>query len=230
MCGLLRMSDRVAHLFRGGGLESAVDWRPPRLKPWGTGFVALCVGVSALAAGVSLAQQDDAVDDRAKDLAERLLGGQSDDGDLMDRALRRMSSAEERLVRRYDAGSETQALQNSIIDDLDLAIKNAARRGSSKNRAAGQGEMRRKSDRPTGEGERPRGAAVDAGGAETTGSTSEAKTDPPSGPLRETRRGWGHLPARDREEMIQGSREQSLDAYREWIERYYRALAEEGDE
>jgi hypothetical protein len=43
------------------------------------------------------------------------------------------------------------------------------------------------------------------------------------------RRSWGHLPQRDREEVIQGIGEACLERYRVWIERYYRALQETGD-
>jgi hypothetical protein len=46
------------------------------------------------------------------------------------------------------------------------------------------------------------------------------------GELREFRRAWGHLPMREREEIIQGIAESFLERYREWIERYYRALQE----
>ena len=42
----------------------------------------------------------------------------------------------------------------------------------------------------------------------------------------EVRRGWGFLPQRDREAIVQGSNEEFHAKYREYIERYYRAIAE----
>ena len=44
--------------------------------------------------------------------------------------------------------------------------------------------------------------------------------------FREWRSGWGHLPQRDRDEIIQGVGERSLDKFRRWIERYYKALSD----
>ncbi len=201
-----------------------------RIRTWAIRDTLLCVAIGALAGSVSLAQQNDAVDDRAKDLAERLLGEKSEDGDLMQRVLERMSQAEERLAKQYDAGLETQALQRLAIEELELAIKSAARGKSSGKGASSAGDKRRKSGRPAGKSES--NSQPSASGAETEAAQGEADAQAGSarGPLRETRRGWGHLPPRDRDEIIQGSREQSLDAYREWIERYYRALSDEGDE
>ena len=48
--------------------------------------------------------------------------------------------------------------------------------------------------------------------------------------LRELRRGWGRLPARDRDEVVQGFDQDFLTKYRQWIERYYRALASPEEE
>ena len=39
---------------------------------------------------------------------------------------------------------------------------------------------------------------------------------------------WGHLPPKLREEMQQGSKDIDLPKYRAMIERYFRAIAEQG--
>lgn len=52
---------------------------------------------------------------------------------------------------------------------------------------------------------------------------------PADGDIHELRRTWGHLPMREREEIIQGIGESFLERYRDWIERYYRALQEAED-
>ena len=46
------------------------------------------------------------------------------------------------------------------------------------------------------------------------------------GALREARRQWGHLPPRDRDEILQAADEDIHDKYREQIERYYELLAD----
>jgi hypothetical protein len=51
----------------------------------------------------------------------------------------------------------------------------------------------------------------------------------PGGDLQDLRRAWGHLPMREREEIIQGVGERYLERYRDWIERYYRTLQETDD-
>ncbi|MCP4247470.1 MAG: hypothetical protein GY778_10520, partial [bacterium] len=51
-----------------------------------------------------------------------------------------------------------------------------------------------------------------------------------TGRFREFRRGWGNLPARDRDEVLQGIDEDVLEKYRHLIERYFRTLAEDEKE
>ena len=51
-----------------------------------------------------------------------------------------------------------------------------------------------------------------------------------AGRLKEFRRGWGNLPQRDRDEVLQGIDEDSLEKYRRQIESYFRALAEDQEE
>ena len=63
----------------------------------------------------------------------------------------------------------------------------------------------------------------------TTTPNAAGETKPVRGDLQETRRSWGLLPQRERDEMIQGSSEGYIERYREWIERYYRALQESGE-
>ena len=50
------------------------------------------------------------------------------------------------------------------------------------------------------------------------------------GEFRESRRGWGHLPQRDRDELLQGIDEEFIEQYRPQIEQYYRALTETEDQ
>ena len=66
---------------------------------------------------------------------------------------------------------------------------------------------------------------VDPGASVDTGTDRESDRAR-RGPFRESRRGWGHLPARDRDELLQGVEEAFIEQYRPQIEQYYRALTE----
>lgn len=172
--------------------------------------------------------------DSGKKLAEKLIRQAHGDGDadLMDTILRLMGSAAQRLEIKLDAGEETQALQRTIMDRLDDAIKVAGvrRRSRGQDQARSKGDKRR---RPQDES-RPQGKRGDAEEDKRDPTSSDTKavggTRPhgnrPGGSLQESRRTWGQLPRREREEVIQGVDERYLERYRTWIERYYRALQE----
>jgi len=177
----------------------------------------------------------DVADDQDDELTRRLIreatGG--DDEDVMDRTMRLMQEAQTRLAVRFDPGSETQSVQSAIVQQLDAAIAQAAANRSSRHASQSQPEELDKRVRPKPAKDRP----ADANPDEATPSTETTTADPASEgvdasrpgshvPLRETRRGWGHLPRRDREELLQGIESDYLDKYRTMIEQYYRALAE----
>lgn len=154
------------------------------------------------------------------------------DEDIMATVLRLMDEAARKLEIEFDAGEETQALQASILKRLDEAIRMAAsqRRGSRRGWSDWTGEKRKMPSRPNGEdprksedqaqGDRSRNAGAG------TGQGQPQKVEPLGGDFRELRRAWGLLPQREREQILQGSSEAFLERYREWIERYYRALQE----
>ena len=175
-----------------------------------------------------------AKDVETEKLGERLVrrAASQTDEDIMATVLRLMDEAARKLEIEFDAGEETQALQSSILERLDEAIRMAAsqRRTSRRGRSDWTGEKRKMPSRPNGEdprksedqdqGDRSRTAGAGAGQGQPQ------KVEPLGGDLRELRRAWGLLPQREREQILQGSGEAFLERYREWIERYYRALQE----
>lgn len=153
------------------------------------------------------------------------------DEDVMATVMRLMKDSGRRLDLDFDPGAETQAVQQDIVDRLDEAILAAAKqRRRSRQRSRPSGDRRTRmtkrqdaaKDNPHSGDRQPPGAASERDGQ----PGSESRVDAARGDLRETRRGWGHLPPRERDEVIQGSDEASLERYREWVERYYRALQE----
>jgi len=195
------------------------------------------IGLFALVGAEAAAQPRGLDDDENERLGEKLIrtaGGDANE-DVMDGLVRLMDGAARRLEIELDAGSETQTLQERIVARLDEAIALAAsrQRAVSRSEQPTQGDKRRAQKTAK---DRPRGSGDSAGGSEAdslegaTQSGRPAQTDVHSGGrLEDSRRTWGNLPAREREEVIQGAGERSIERFREWIERYYRALQESGE-
>ena len=171
---------------------------------------------------------------KVDDLGERLVRRAVRDGeeDLMATIVRLMTEASRKMEIEFDPGEETQALQGRIQGMLDEAIKAAA----SKQRARKKSAVTTSPDKrqmPTVGKREPR-PEVNAKGETSSGSTSNTAKAPAAegrgeverAMLQDPRRSWGHLPRREREEVIQGAGEGFLERYRTWIERYYRALQE----
>lgn len=185
-----------------------------------------------LAAGAQ-EQTKPKVDKKEQDLGEKLVRkalGESE-GDVMAEIIRLSATAARKLDVEFDAGEETQGIQREIVDLLDHAIKQAAenRRKSRRNSSSSQSDRRSmspdQSGRPGAQGDAVLDDSVSgqrSDAAAIPGKPKEAQL--PSGALEEGRRGWGLLPARDRDEMLQGKGEGILERYRKVIEKYYRAL------
>ncbi|UCE60290.1 MAG: hypothetical protein JSU63_00785 [Phycisphaerales bacterium] len=198
-----------------------------------TAFIVAIAILTGLVARAQPVTQPPDSDGMRQDLADRLIRqahGDADD-DLMAAIIRLMETAATRLEIDFNAGEETQAVQQRIVDRLDQAIQIAARqRVTSTSEEPCPGDKRK---RPEDE-DRPQKAAAkeedDAQGdvsGETTDVGGSRKDETRSGGrLRDVRRSWGNLPQRQRDEVIQGAQEQHLERFREWIERYYQALQE----
>jgi len=190
-----------------------------------------------LSAGIANAQVDPKPEDSRgadKKVGKRLIrkAGADADEDLMTNILEMMQDSSRRLEIDFDPGRDTQTVQAGIVEQLDEVIKVAAsrRRPRSRSMPSGTSDKRRKpgerskasdgSDEETSQGDQADSGTTDGKPGSQPGAESTR------GDLREVRETWGHLPMRDREEVIQGIGETFLERYREWIERYYRALQE----
>jgi hypothetical protein len=153
--------------------------------------------------------------------------------DISDRIIRLMDTSRERLGVTFDAGDETQAVQQQIIQELDAAIDIAKQnlRSGSPSPASPQQEGEK---RPEGQRQQEQTAQA------KQNRSTEAAEQPPAGgeptnaalggessPLT---RSWGNLPERDREAVIQGFKEDYLRKYGDLVEQYYRTLSEEAEE
>ena len=196
----------------------------------------LAASLAPLAVNAQTAEPQPSPDqEEQEDLSERLIRqatGEQDAG-LMGRIMNLMSEAAGQLKRDFDPGQDTQQIQGEIIEKLDEAIAVAQRRRS---RVSGQQQQvsdKRRGQRRT-DGQKPGQQPADGDKppdreASTTGQDQGAKSTA-TGRLREFRRGWGNLPQRDRDEVLQGIDEDVLEKYRPLIEDYFRALSEDEEE
>ena len=216
---------------------SAMDSRRHCLRVgWARGRLRVMIPVLVLTVpgldGVGQAQPLSETGQEKEDLAGRLIrkARTGADEDVMAGIIRLMDDAARKLEFAFDPGEETQALQRRVMERLEEAIKQSARQRSvrSPRRQASIGDKRRRPEKTKPEpGEKEAGRETDSDSAAAGAAgpaPASAGGDPLNGKLLETRRSWGHLPQREREEVIQGIGEEHLERYREWIERYYRAL------
>lgn len=189
---------------------------------------------------VAVGAQEDGRDGRSdrrsrrRSLVKRLTQGKdAPREDVMQRMLSLMEDADRRLRIDLTAGAETQAIQEEIAEALDEAIQTAAaqrRPKRSRNQRFRSDKRKSQKSADASKSSKPKAAGQSSKAGESSEQEREG-VDPSrvaeGGELEEPRRGWGHLPTRERDEIIQGRDEQYLQRYREWVERYYRALQEQ---
>ncbi len=174
------------------------------------------------------------IDKKQQDLARRLVrkAGDDRDEDIMAELIRMMAESTKKLSIDFDAGPDTQAIQQSIAQRLDDAIKLAAARTSRNQSKSNQRSDKRRNSSRQAKQTKPtqgsKGTKHKPTKAEPSSGDSPADSDTNQTPdiFLDARRNWGDLPQREREEIIQGASEGYLRRYKTWIEHYYRALQE----
>lgn len=199
----------------------------------------------------------DAATDETKDAVESAPGGdpavsrdmerllsEREAGDAFEQALDEMREASEHMGEKLDPGDPTQRLQKSAISKLDQVIaaaesqqnqgSSSSSSSSSSEREADPGSQSKNgppkggqpspgSPQDSSEGNPSQGQSSGSGGAPMGDRTVNA----PDKNLSEQRQEWGGLPARLRDQLLEGQNEKFSPIYREMTERYYRRLAEE---
>jgi len=230
------------HLRRYRSQSSGTQTRPVMI---GGPMVMVCLLLIAIALvgsapAQALAYQDPpttpAADPPPDDLGEKLIRGavQDREEDVMARILRHMAEAARRLDMRFDPGEETQSTQRQALNLLDEAIAQAAarRRPQSSQGQSSHPDKRTAPDQTKPQKNQGKDAQAEGGASSKTGSREKgnaATGEAVGGRIKETRKSWGALPQRDRDEVIQGIEERFLERYRTLIEDYYRALQDEDD-
>ncbi|MBN1343242.1 MAG: hypothetical protein JXQ73_11215 [Phycisphaerae bacterium] len=172
-----------------------------------------------------------------EELIRKLLRGATgkDKGPAFERVIEGMHASRVKLAIQFDPGNDTQTIQRQILTDLDEAIAEAWRsqqRVPSPTTKQSDSDPKRKRQTTSSESSGQQQQQQDPDSASNQPMPDERATrgrpittSRPGGTIRELRRGWGQLPSRDRDEVVQGVGQDYLTKYREWIERYYRALA-----
>jgi hypothetical protein len=139
----------------------------------------------------------------------------------------------ERLIPERSKRADTEQVQRKIVDDLarliDQVEQQRAQQQSSKKSKQQASGKRQRVRQPKSSSANQAGKNSDKPAADSTdrlGQAEAARPDPElfKGLLKDS---WGNLPERERELMMQMSRERFLPQYELLIERYYRRLAEE---
>jgi hypothetical protein len=160
------------------------------------------------------------------------VGAPSDEQDPLGHIGRQMRRAE-RLIPAEGKRPDAETLQRQIVDDLARLIEQAeqqrSQQQSSKNSQQQQSAKRQSVQQPKSSTANKPGKNSTKPASDSTdrmGEAEAAKPDPElfKGLLKDS---WGNLPDREREQMMQMSRERFLPQYELLIERYYRRLAEE---
>ena len=132
-----------------------------------------------------------------------------------------------RMLNKTETGDNTQDKQEQVVAELNRLIEMMRQKeqgGGGDGQGGGQ------------QGGQQQGQGGNAQGNQQSGGPAQGSTLPGGesrvGDLAEGRRAansdqWGNLRDKEREEAVQFLREKFPTRYREIIERYYRALAEE---
>ncbi len=196
--------------------------------PFQRGILAAVLVCSFVPAISTTIGQEGGSDDESKRRLIRKTKGEGD-GDLMSRIIDHMDQAGGRLADTFDPGDATQQIQKQALRDLDLAIKQAKQNMRASRSASSQNREKRSEGQTSDdtEGDDAKGQSDSGSGDEgAAGLGGGIEIGKDGGTLSERRRHWGHLPARDRDAMIQSTDDEFHEKYRRQIERYYETLAD----
>ncbi len=161
-----------------------------------------------------------------------LLGEKPPEDAPLKRMMTLMDEAARRLNDMNDTGPRTQAAQRAVLEAIDDALKSSGddsgspQGGQSKKPS---GEKRRSGKRQAAKSGTRAAQREAQSGRSGRGLDKDAPAGKPLADIPEVRRGWGYLPARDRDAVIQGASEEYHLRYRAQIEDYYRAIAEQAE-
>lgn len=151
--------------------------------------------------------------------------------DAFEVALTKMKLSAELLDVQLDTGLGTQRVQEEILTSLDTIIENAQKMQSQSASSSSSSSQQQQQQQSPGQQQRSQSQSDQRN---QQPSDSNANLEPPpreEGPINsvieESRKEWGTLPERIRQELYQGRREKFSSIYDRLTREYYKRLAEE---
>jgi hypothetical protein len=146
----------------------------------------------------------------------------------------RMARSRQRLALNNDPGKVTQTIQDRIVKNLDdlieLAREQQAQASSSSKPKPGQGQPKPQPNpdnaQANNQGNQPQPNTGQNPAQDSTirpGGSTDAAT---SGDIQEKMAEWGGITDRQRQAVIDGAGETIIEKYRNFVDDYYRSLAE----
>ncbi|MGD9723696.1 MAG: hypothetical protein AB7O59_04915 [Pirellulales bacterium] len=153
--------------------------------------------------------------------------------DPLARVSQQMRTVEE-LIPRAKSRSHAQQVQDRIVDDLTRLIEQAetqkSQQSSSSKQQQSQSTAERKSVKQPKQqsgGQADKDSSQPAKDSTNRMGNAEAARPDPEQFMRIMKDSWGHLPPRDRQQMLQNTPDKFLPQYELMIEKYYQRLAED---
>ncbi len=169
-----------------------------------------------------------------QELEQRL--GEQRMADAFEGAIEQMQLSAELLDEKFDAGLGTQRVQEEILAGLDTLI-DEAKKNQNQSAAQSMTQQQQQQQRNPGRQNQQQRDQQNQNPSEQERNQNPSDTtegDPPprqegdlNTMLDETRAEWGSLPARIREQLLQGRREKFSSLYDRMTREYYRRLAED---
>ncbi len=134
----------------------------------------------------------------------------------------------ERLLRRSTTGRDTQQRQEEVVAAIDRLIELMKPKDQSQS-GGGGGQGQQGGSQQQQQGQRGQSAGDNPTGAQRSElpPAGEGTEELAGTPQQADLEAWGEMAPREREQAIQFLRQRFPAKYRELIERYYRALAEQ---
>jgi hypothetical protein len=177
--------------------------------------------------------QDAAAQQSERELQKQL--SEAEVADAFEQAMEKMGIAAELLDVRFDAGLDTQRVQEDILAKLNQLLDQAkkSKSSSSSSSSSRQQQNQQKQDPGKRQQQKPQNASNEQRNRDPADNRSEV--EPPgqeaanaNAMIEETRTEWGNLPQRIRDQLIQGRKEKFSTLYERLTHDYYKRLAEEG--
>ncbi len=158
-----------------------------------------------------------------------------DDADPLVRVSHEMRSVEE-LISKRASRPHAEQLQERIVDQLARLIEQAEQQRAQQSSSSSKGKKQRSTAKRQSV-KQPKQSAGNSGrdsskpapdSTSRLGRADAARVDPElfRAMMKDT---WGHLPERDREQVLQNTPDKFLPQYELMIEKYFQRLAEDPD-